>query len=190
MERWTPPKLWGLFLSRYLSGLSILVYICIYNEPTWTNQQTPTNQQQPKLSWSTLPETACPLKIVVSNRNLRISRGSISGISIITPLVSLTPWKINMEPTNHPLKERNMIFQTPMIMFLPLIFRGVIRPYWTIRLAMIERRKPTSWIQDSLPRCSSLDGGSFAGLFWLRCRWIDDPIPIDDGMTGRDGTSW
>ena len=27
-----------------------------------------------------------------------------------------TPWKINMEPTNHPL-ERKMIFQTSMIMF-------------------------------------------------------------------------
>ncbi len=26
-----------------------------------------------------------------------------------------TPWKINMEPTNHP--ERKMIFQTSMIMF-------------------------------------------------------------------------
>ena len=34
-----------------------------------------------------------------------------------SPKRILTPWKINMEPTNHPWKERNMIFQTPMIMF-------------------------------------------------------------------------
>ena len=28
-----------------------------------------------------------------------------------------TPWKINMEPTNHPFIERKMIFQASMIMF-------------------------------------------------------------------------
>ena len=30
---------------------------------------------------------------------------------------AITPWKIKMEPTNHPWKERKMIFQTSMIMF-------------------------------------------------------------------------
>lgn len=68
MERWkmdTPKKLWGLLLSRYLSGF--LYIYCTYHEPTNKHQPTPTNQQQPKLSWSTLPETACPLKMVVSN---------------------------------------------------------------------------------------------------------------------------
>ena len=35
-----------------------------------------------------------------------------------------TPWKINMEPTNHPFRKK-MIFQTSMIMF-HLIFQGCI----------------------------------------------------------------
>ena len=36
-----------------------------------------------------------------------------------------TPWKINMEPTNHPLRKENDLNQTSMIMCKMLIFRGV-----------------------------------------------------------------
>ena len=37
----------------------------------------------------------------------------------------LTPWKVNMEPTNHPCGKENDLTQTSMIMFQPLILRGV-----------------------------------------------------------------
>ena len=37
-----------------------------------------------------------------------------------------TPWKINMEPTNHPFRKENDLNQTFIIMFQPLIFRGVV----------------------------------------------------------------
>jgi len=36
-----------------------------------------------------------------------------------------TPWKINMEPTIYPFRRENDLNQTSMIMFQPLIFRGV-----------------------------------------------------------------
>ena len=38
---------------------------------------------------------------------------------------SSTPWKINMEPTNHPFRRQNDLNQTSMIMSPMLIFRGV-----------------------------------------------------------------
>ena len=38
-----------------------------------------------------------------------------------------TPWKINMEPTNHPFRKENDLNQTFIVMFQPLIFRGVPR---------------------------------------------------------------
>ena len=36
-----------------------------------------------------------------------------------------TPWKINMEPTNHPFRKENDLNQTSMIMVQPFIFQGV-----------------------------------------------------------------
>ena len=36
-----------------------------------------------------------------------------------------TPWKINMAPIAITHLDRKMIFQTPMIMFQPLIFQDV-----------------------------------------------------------------
>ena len=36
-----------------------------------------------------------------------------------------TPWKINMEPTNHPFRKENDLNQTSMILFHVIIFRGV-----------------------------------------------------------------
>ena len=36
-----------------------------------------------------------------------------------------TPWKINMEPTNHPFGKENDLNQTSIIMVQPLIFQGV-----------------------------------------------------------------
>ena len=45
-----------------------------------------------------------------------------------------TPWKINMELTNHPIWKGKMIFQTSMIMFQPLIFRGYSEfLFWTFQ---------------------------------------------------------
>ena len=43
----------------------------------------------------------------------------------LTTWLEHTPWKMNMEHTNHPWKERKLIFQSPMIMCKMLIFRGV-----------------------------------------------------------------
>ena len=39
--------------------------------------------------------------------------------------IKYTLWKINMEHTNHPFRKENDLNQTSMIMFQPLIFRGV-----------------------------------------------------------------
>ena len=38
----------------------------------------------------------------------------------------IAPWKINMEPTNHPFGKENDLNQTSMIMCKMLIFRGVL----------------------------------------------------------------
>jgi len=51
----------------------------------------------------------------------------ISMNNLSSPYVLLihTPWKIDMEPTNHPFRKENYLNQTSMIMCKLLIFRGV-----------------------------------------------------------------
>ena len=58
-------------------------------------------------------------------RDKKISSPNPSPIPAFKPS---TPWKINMEPTNHPFRKENDLNQTSMSMFQPLIFRGVSKP--------------------------------------------------------------
>ena len=52
-------------------------------------------------------------------------RSEFSG-GIFSP--GVTPWKINMEPTNHPFRKENDLNQPSMIMFHDNFFRGVHFP--------------------------------------------------------------
>ena len=55
----------------------------------------------------------------------------------------VTPWKINMEPKNHLFEKENHLNQTSMIMFQPLIFRGV-HMQWDIHGTDLRHWKPDS----------------------------------------------
>ena len=50
----------------------------------------------------------------------------ISIIGIIHHLLIDTPWKINMEPSNHPFRKENDLNQTSMRTCSMLIFRGCV----------------------------------------------------------------
>ena len=60
------------------------------------------------------------------------------------------PWKINMEPSNHPLRKEHDLNQTSMIMFQPLIFRGV--------MFNINTQNMPCFV--------------FGGKWWLVCCWL------------------
>ena len=68
-----------------------------------------------------------------------------------------TPWKINMEPTNHPFRKEHDLNHTSMIMFQPLIFRGVrswFLPVLPFRETWLERETLRLSCAES-PRCDS-----------------------------------
>ena len=63
--------------------------------------------------------------------------------------VHLTPWKINMEPTNHPFRKENDLpnLHCPWSCSM-LIFRGVRNKNWTNKHHQL---RPGSWMVVSMP---------------------------------------
>ena len=70
----------------------------------------------------------------------------LSGHSRLQAFDNYTPWKINMEHTNHPFFDRKMIFQTSMRTCSMLIFRGVsTRSLGDLYITMVMNHIRPSW---------------------------------------------
>ena len=58
--------------------------------------------------------------------------------------ITITPWKINMEPTNHPCRKENDLPNLHEDMVQPLIFQGVFHAsppfgFWKVFVGMLQR---------------------------------------------------
>ena len=101
-------------------------------------------------------------KINLAMRHFEIKKSEKKQWIVLFQSISFTPWKIHMEPRNHPF-QRKGIFQTSMELCSMLIFRGV-----TINvLIMATKRNNTFTVH-------SLNGDQSLGRRYVRANENDD----------------
>ena len=144
------PLLCGWYLSdQQMRSLTLESSLILYH---WS--YNPENEHDNGI----LPKRKVDFKLVKWTTLLFVGeegQHSFTGLSYLSGIQRIdtqnTPWKINMEPTNHTIEKENDLNQTSMIMFQPLIFRGVTH-IWSRKNMLHEKTLWGHWDRSGVSR--------------------------------------